>query len=368
MSKIHPQVLDCLRLGVCQLWASDRIPPSAAVNETVKLIRKSGHERAAGFANAVLRSLCKQDVWPEPPREPFDLYCSLKYNMPLWMVRRFQELLGTEAEIFFQSVNRQPPVTLHFDPSKTNKTWLRNELESAGCRVNEHPHWPHCLQSDSAAGLEEWPVWKSGAVWVADAAAALAVEAAGIKPGMRVLDACAAPGGKTLLIAAALQSKGHITACDIIDRKLDALRQVVARTGTENIGVVKQDALEFHIGWENSFDAVICDLPCSGLGVMAKKPDIREKTEKQIAALPDKQKAMLNNLSLYVKPGGKLLYATCTLLPDENEHVAAHFRKNNPEFTPKFFFNRFGQASQLTLWPHRHHTDGFYFALWEKSL
>jgi 16S rRNA (cytosine967-C5)-methyltransferase len=368
IAKMHPQVLDCLRLGVGQLWASDSIPPSAAVNETVKLIRKAGHERAAGFANAVLRSLCGSDAWPELPRDPADRYFSLKYNLPVWMVRRFQELLGTEAEAFFQSVNRKMPVTLHFDPLKTNKDELRLALESAGHSVREHSLWRHCLQIESTAGLEEWQIWKEGAVWVADTAAALTVSAAGLQPGMRVLDACAAPGGKTLLLAAALKGTGDITACDIYDHKLEAMRQTVARVGLQNISIIKQDALLFRSDWENQFDVVFCDLPCSGLGVMAKKPDIREKTEESIAAIPDTQKAMLNNLCRYVKPGGKLLYATCTLLPEENEGVAEHFGKHNRAFTPKDFTNGIGRGSQMTLWPHRRDTDGFYFALWEKSV
>ena len=366
LHKIQPQVLDCLRLGLCQLWASNSIPPSAAVNETVKAIRASAGARAAGFANALLRAFANTEVWPEPPRQPPEQYHSIRYNLPVWMVERFQSLLGGQTEDFFASVNRQPPLTLQFNPAKTNGAALRKELEAQGLEPQDHPLWPHCLQVENAAGLDGWPCWTSGAVWVADVAAALAVQAAGAGPGMRVLDACAAPGGKTLLLASAMEGRGHITACDIHDHKLEALRHTVERAGETCVEVCRQDALSFQPQWAQRFDLVFCDLPCSGLGVMAKKPDIRDKTAEQAAALPDIQKSMLANLGRYTKPGGRLLYATCTLLPEENEDVARHFTRQNPDFQPKT--QEAGQDWQTTLWPHLHNTDGFYFALWEKSL
>ncbi len=358
LSKVQPQVLDSLRLAVYQLWASDSIPVSAAVNEAVKQIKKSAGPRAAGYANALLRALANSD-WALPPREPFDSFLAVRYSLPDWLAARFVAQLGEpEAEALCACMNTPPPVTLNFNPHRTDKEALRAALVDMGLEPRDHALWPHCIQLAGAARLDDIPQWRSGEVWVADPAASLAVAAAQPQPGMVVLDACAAPGGKTLACAAHLNGQGSITACDIAPRRVDDLKVAVARAGYAHVDVQTRDAGVFEPAWQDAFDLVIADLPCSGLGVLAKKPDIRNRTEAEIAHLPALQLSLLDNLCRYVKPGGRLLYITCTLLVEENEGVADAFSQTHDDYS---------RLAWNTLWPHRHQTDGFFYALWEKK-
>ncbi|MCL2545567.1 MAG: 16S rRNA (cytosine(967)-C(5))-methyltransferase RsmB [Oscillospiraceae bacterium] len=367
LAKIEPRVLNCLRLGVYQLFASETIPPSAAVNETVNLVRGCGaSQRAVNFANAVMRNFTRdENPWALPPREPFDEYCAVRYSLPKWMIQCFIARLGeAAAEALCQAFHSQPPTTLQF--MDVNKEELRAQLMEAGLVVSDSQLWYECLQVNSAARLTSLSAWRDGHIWVADVGAMLAIEAGGVQPGMKILDACAAPGGKTFALARALNGTGHITACDVQANKVKALQAAVKHMKLDNVDVCRQNAKVFVPQWENAFDLVVCDLPCSGLGVIAKKPDIRWKEEHDIAHLPAMQADMLSNLSRYVKPGGKLLYVTCTLLEEENEKVAENFTRKHLEFVPKNFECLGQTASSVTLWPHIHGIDGFFFASWEK--
>ena len=333
LNKIEPNVLDALRLGTIQLYMSNNIPKSAAVNETVKLVP----QRAKRFTNAVMRRLSESDF-----ELPDDL--PTRYSMPKWFIDELSERLNeTECEELCSKLNSIPKTTVQF--VSIEKEALRVEMQRFGITVTDHELYEECLQIDSAAKLTELPSWKENNLWVSDVGAMLAIEAAEISPGMRILDACAAPGGKTLAILRKLQNKGEVIACDIDEEKVNRLKKRVP------CEVRLQSALDFKPEWENSFDVVVCDLPCSGMGIIAKKPDIRNKSREDIAHLPQMQLKMLQNLMRYVKPGGKLLYITCTLVKAENEDVMAQLTQ---EFTSK------------TLWPHKYNTDGFFYAITTK--
>ena len=199
--------------------------------------------------------------------------------------------------------------------------------------------------------------------FVQDAAARCVTLAAWIAPGMRVLDVCAAPGGKSFSAAFAMRGEGEIVACDLHENKLKRIRTGAERLGLACIDTETADGRVFRPAWEGAFDAVLCDVPCSGLGIIRKKPDVRYKDPSTLSALPPIQRAILANAARYVRPGGVLLYSTCTVLPEENEGVTDAFLSENDHFAYESFPLPVGPADgRVTLWPQRHGTDGFYFA------
>ena len=212
--------------------------------------------------------------------------------------------------------------------------------------------------------LECLESFREGLFQVQDAAARLAVLAAGARPGMEVLDCCAAPGGKSFQLALEMGGEGSVLACDLHENKLGRLERGAARLGLENITVRAMDARQFDPALEGRFDLVLADVPCSGLGIIRKKPDIRYKAPKPLGALPAIQLEILSNVARYVRPGGCLLYATCTVLRRENGDVIEAFLRRSPQFRPeRFTLPGLGECpGELTLWPHRHGTDGFFMA------
>lgn len=245
-------------------------------------------------------------------------------------------------------------------------------LAASGVAAAPHPWLPGCLVLTGTGNLEALPAFQEGLFYVQDAAARLAVVAAAPAPGMRVLDACAAPGGKSFACAIAMEGKGEVVSCDIHPHKETLIRAGADRLGLSIITPATQDAKEYREDWREGFDLVLADVPCSGLGIIRKKPDIRYKDPAPLAGLPAVQQAILENVSRYVRPGGVLLYATCTLLRRENEAVVEAFLDRHHNFTPEAL-ELPGPVGALptgmaTLWPHRHGTDGFFFAKMRKDL
>ena len=238
------------------------------------------------------------------------------------------------------------------------------ELEAAGLTVTPHPAFPEillCSGGDAAA----LPAFAEGRVTVQDAASALAAFVADPKPGTTVLDCCAAPGGKSFAMAERMQGKGSLTSCDIYEHKLKRIREGAARLGLPNIRTELQDASAFRKEWAESADTVLCDVPCSGLGIIRKKPETRYKDPDEIAQLPALQSAILENCARYVKPGGTLVYSTCTILQRENEDVVRAFLTAHPEFEAAGWSHPVcGERADgmVTLLPPEHDTDGFFIA------
>ncbi len=349
LGRLEPQALDILRLGAYQLLFLDRVPKSAAVNEAVEQAKRAC-PRASGLANAVLRKLAALDERPEPPRG--GRYISIKYSLSPWLAERMRCLLGDEgAEAFAKACNEVPPVTLHRNPLKPF---------DASCARGLEPHRWLDGAFEYRGELEGLEPLRSGHLLIADAAAELAVRALAPGPGERVWDVCAAPGGKSLLAAFKMDNRGYILSTDISDKKLGLLRRSAELYGASIIETDGADARAYEP--DGLFDAVLCDVPCSGFGVLRKKPDIRCKTEGDIAGLPDIQLAILKNASRFVAPGGRLLYSTCTVLPEENSGVCGDFLRDNPGFVREGFTLPCADApdGEITLWPHVHGTDGFY--------
>ena len=368
LSKVEPKVLDILRISAYQLLFLQKIPASAAVNEAVKLCRALGFARAAGYVNAVLRKIAAAPVIPELRGDPAERL-SVRYSHPLWMVRSLLARLDeAETEHYLRLDNLPAPATLQVNTLKTTAEALETALAAEGFAVDRHPFLPDCL---TAAGGDviRTAAFRDGLFYIQDAAAKFAVAVAGPKPAQKILDVCAAPGGKSFAAAILAEGRADITACDIHENKLKRIRAGAERLGLQ-ITTVAADARENRPEWNGRFDLVIADVPCSGLGVIRKKPDIRYKDPSEFAALPEIQCGILRNASRYVKLGGTLLYSTCTIRAEENEAVVRCFLSENSAFAPEDDSTPWGDCSadgMIQLWPQRHGTDGFFVAKMRKS-
>ncbi len=361
---LQPPLLDILRIGAYQILFLDKVPDSAAVNESVELAKLSKRGQASGLVNAVLRKLSKnKDALPAIPDRDPERYLSIQYSHPKWLVRRLLPLLGREeAEAFLAANNGVAPMTVQVNALRTTVEDLSAELTAAGISVQ--PHWvPGCLELSGVGDLMALPAFREGRFLVQDPAARLVSLVAGITPGQRVLDVCAAPGGKSFSAAIAMEDRGSILSCDLHENKLKRIREGAERLGITCIQTEAADGRISRPEWVDTFDRVIVDAPCSGFGIIRKKPDTRYKQLDDLFALPVIQAGILENAATYVRPGGTLIYSTCTVLPEENQQVTDAFLAEHPEFSREAFTlpQPVGETDgQITLWPQRHGTDGFY--------
>lgn len=364
VDKLEPAVRNALRLGLYQLGFLDKIPAHAAVNESVSLAKKyARNPKAATLVNAVLRAFDREGQGGIP--QPEELW--IKYSHPEWLVKEFSHILPEgELEALLAADNAEPPTQAQVNPLRTTMDELCRELEAEGVTARAHPWLPNCLELEGLGNLERLPAFREGWFYIQDAAAKLSVLAAGPTPGMKVLDVCGAPGGKSFAAAIEMEDRGEVVSCDLHAHKIKLIRDGAERLGFTSIKAMEKDGRRFEPDWENGFDLVIVDAPCSGLGVIRKKPDIRYKDPEPLKGLPKIQKEILSNTARYVRPGGILLYSTCTLLPRENEEVVRGFLEARGDFKPEPFsmpgLEREGREGMVTLWPHRHNTDGFFIA------
>ena len=361
---MEPVVRNCLRMGLYQLGFMDRVPTHAAVNESVSLAkRQAKNPKAAGLVNAVLRTFEREKATGVP--QPEEL--SIRYSHPQWLVDEFlKSLPRDEVKHLLEADNGSAPTEAQVNTTKTTAEALREELSDGGVEVTPHPWLPDCLELENTGDLTALPAFQEGRFYIQDAAAKLAVMAAAPSPGARVLDACAAPGGKSFASAIAMGDKGEIISCDIHAHKMKLIAAGRDRLGLGCIRTELLDARTFRPEWERAFDVVMTDVPCSGVGVIRKKPDIRYKDPTPMEGLPQIQLDILSNAANYVRPGGTLLYATCTLLQRENQDVVRRFLEKAEDFSLEPFQlpEPIGRVNEgmLTLWPHRHGTDGFFIA------
>ena len=355
---------DILRIGAYQILFLDKVPDHAAVSESVELAKASKRSAASGLVNAVLRKLSKnKTTLPPLPCDALELL-SVKTSHPLWLTKRAVELLGyDEAEKFLSVNNEIAPVCVQLNPLKTTADALINELAGEGTEARRHPWVPDSLELFGTGDLTTLSAFYRGEFMVQDAAARLVSLVAPVEPGMKVLDVCSAPGGKAFSAAFAMRGKGRILACDLHENKLKRIRDGAARLGISNVETLASDGRRYRQEWDGAFDAVFCDVPCSGIGIIRKKPDIRYKDPAELGTLPGIQSAILSNAARYVKPGGVLVYSTCTVLPEENQSVTDAFLKDNDLFTYEpFCLPIENTPGFITLWPQKHGTDGFYIA------
>ncbi len=363
--RMKPVILCILRMGVYQLLFMDAVPESAVCNEAVKLAQKKGFTSLKGFVNGVLRNIARnKDAidYPDAEKDPV-LHDSVIYSMPRELVLHFRKYYPEQAEAIMRSFLSEKHTTVRINTSKISEEALQAELAGQAelTKLDPVPGLEKQENAYSISGFEklsELEAFRKGYLQVQDQASMQAVAQVDFHKGDTVLDICAAPGGKSMQAADNLckLGDGKITACDLSEKKTDLIAENTARCGFENVTVRVSDATVRSEDYVNYADVLIADLPCSGLGIIGRKADIKYRMScEQMQELVLLQQKILTTVSDYVKSGGTLLYATCTLNPDENENQAAWITKNLP----------FRLQMQHQIIPDAHH-DGFYFAVFTK--
>ena len=365
LSRLQPPLADILRIGSYHILFLYKLRDRAAVNESVELANKNGRGASSGIVKAVLRKLSLNKAQlPAIPERDETQALSIRYSHPKWLVRRLLALLGREeAEAFLAADNAVAPLTVQVNTLRTTAAALTARLADAGVTAAAHPWVPDCLELTGSGDLTELDAFREGLFFVQDPAAKLVSLIAAPQKGGRVIDVCAAPGGKSFGAAVAMGDEGEILACDLHENKLKRIEEGAARLGLKSIQTFAADGTVFRPEWADSADTVLVDAPCSGLGIIRKMPDVRYKSPDDLFTLTVAQAAILENAARYVRPGGVLLYSTCTILPEENGQVVDGFLAEHPDFSRETFALPAPvgeQPGELTLWPHRHGTDGFY--------
>lgn len=355
LQKMQPAVRDILRVCCAQLLFFDRVPAYSAVNEAVAECRKLA-PGAAGLVNAVCRRIASEGTADGPDGTEAERL-SVRYSHPLWFTERMLRVFGgpEECAAYLESNNGIPSISIRMNSLRKTCGDMFERAKLDGPDAGGAYHTP--VMTEAAADL-----LAGGWGYVQDTASALAVMAAGPTPGMTVIDACAAPGGKSFTACMLMKNEGVIRAFDISEKKIGAMREQAGRLGCSCIRAEKADSRMPLPLEDGSADLVMADVPCSGFGVIRKKPEIRYKTDKAVAGLPAIGSAILENVSRYVKKGGVLLFTTCTVLPEENEETASRFLDSHPEFAAEDFLLGGEKVSggMKTLYPHRDGTDGFF--------
>ena len=367
LRRMESKVVQALRLGLYQMLFLSKIPQSAAVNCSVELTRTHcKNPRAPGMVNAILRSLQRNlNQLPTIPQNDLAEYFSILYSHPVWLVEELLPLLGSEGTAeFLQANNSQPPMTAMVNTTKAAAQEATELLAEQGVEVTPHPWLENCLILNKTGNLERLDAYEQGLFYIQDPASRLMALASGAAPGMRVLDMCAAPGGKSFAAAIQMDNQGEVISCDLHPHKKKLIQAGADRLGLSIIKPMTADGKVRREEWVSAFGLVLVDAPCSGLGVIRKKPDIRYKDPKPLEDLPQVQQAILENAAGYVKPGGVLMYSTCTILPRENGEIVSAFLEKHPEFVREAFelpgaAGRV-EAGEITLWPQVHQTDGFF--------
>ncbi len=374
LQRMERVVLAALRVGAYQLLFLDSVPPWAAVSEMVEVVKGMGKEQAAGFVNAVLRAVAEggEGEFPDREEDPRG-YLSIAFSHPGWVVEDWLKRWGLqETERLCAANNLIPPLTIRVNTLRGEREELLGRLALEGRRAYPTPYSPWGLILEDEEGFTESELFKEGWFQVQDEGAQLVVMLLSPEPGERVLELCAAPGGKATHIAQMMRNKGEVVAVDISPQKLSLLRENCRRLGIINVKAERYDArgpLPFS---PESFDRVLVDAPCTGLGVLRRNPDgkwrVKEEDAKRLSEL---QFEILQEGARVLKKGGTLLYSTCTLTREENEGVVERLlEKDNfqllepPPFLPPSFFTPKGYFLSL---PHRHGTDGFFAAFLKKG-
>lgn len=355
LKKVAPFTLEVLRSAVYQIMFMDKVPDSAAVNEAVKLIKSSKESRNAGFANAVLRNILRNEITLPDGNDIHSL--SVRYSCPEWIIKSFITDYGVEtAEELLKESLKPAPVVIRVNTLKTDTESLKAELEKRGVPA-ETAGTENALILKKGIDAADFDLYKKGYFYAEDISSQTAVSVLNPKKGERVLDMCAAPGGKSFTMALLMENEGEIISCDLYEQRVGLIKSGAERLGIEIIKPMTADACVYN---ENlgEFDCILCDVPCSGLGVLRRKPDIKYKPESDFTDLAALQYKILENAARYLKKGGRILYSTCTLRREENEKLVNSFIME---------YNGFHKMYEHTYFPHIDKTDGFYCALLTKD-
>ena len=378
VNKQKPVIRTILRSSVYQLKYMDHVPDSAVCNEAVKLAGKKGFVNLKGFVNGVLRNISRNPDMVSYPDPSNEIAClSVRYSLPMWMVEKWISVYGKETvEKMGKAFLEERPVTVRRNTAVVSKEEFEKELEKDGVVYRRHPVLPYAYELTNYDYLAGLLAFQKGYFYIQDISSMLVGELADPKKGDRVIDVCAAPGGKALHVAEKLRGTGSVEARDLSLYKVGLITENIERSGLTNIHAVQKDATVCDADVKDAADLVIADLPCSGLGVLAKKTDLKYKaTEQSTKELAGLQREILKNAASYVRPGGTLIYSTCTINPAENIENVHWFLKEFPEFVLDPIADRLcstlqnsvEEAGCLQLLPGIHKSDGFFIARFGKK-
>ncbi len=375
VKKMKPVIRNIMRSAVYQMKYMDSVPVSAACNEAVKLAVRKGFGSLRGFVNGVLRNVARNLDQIEYPTEPLKRL-SIQYSMPEWILNLWLKEYDSDiVEQMLQAFQRETPLTIRCNLRMVTPKQLKEHLEAEGVTVKVHPYLEYAFHISGFDYLGDLESFQNGEFSVQDISSMLVSELAGPKEGDYVIDVCAAPGGKSLHMAEKLNGSGHVEARDLTEYKVGLIQENIERTGLSNVEAVQQDALIFDETSVGKADIVLADLPCSGLGVLAKKTDLKYKATKEGAdSLAKLQREMLKNVQAYVKDEGKLVYSTCTINPAENMDNVHWFLNEYPEFELIDIHGSLCEELQkdvkengcIQLLPGVHQSDGFFLACMKK--
>ncbi len=368
IKKISKFILLILKLGIYQILFMDKIPDSALVNESVKLAKRYGHMSSAGFVNGLLRTVIKNKGQIPKPEDKYEALC-VKHSFPKWIVEKWCNDFGEEfAASLMESLNKDAFVNVRVNTLKADKKEIMSLFPDA--KEGNFSEFSLSLKGFDAVGSAEY---KNGLITVQNEAAMLASEVLSPNPGEIVMDMCAAPGGKSTHIAQLMKNKGRVLSFDLYEHKIELINENAKRLGADIIEASVKDASVFDKKYENFADKILVDAPCSGLGIIRKKPDIKwNRCENE--KFSDIQYKILTNAARYLKKGGELVYSTCTLNKEENEMVFEKFLKEHKDFLQVDISKYFSKSVKrdtlkegyVTLYPNIDGTDGFFISKMKK--
>lgn len=360
--KQKPVIRNILRMGVYQLLHMDSVPDSAVCNEAVKLAKKRGFSQLSGFVNGVLRNIARgreQIVWPDENRDLLTNW-EVTYSMPRWILEQWERAYGRErTRRILDAFGEQNPLTVRTNLNQISTEELVTKLEGEGVTVKRNMRLPYALELSGFDFLNGLESFLAGDFYIQDLSSMMVAHTADPKPGDYIIDVCAAPGGKSTHLAEMMRGTGMVEARDLTDYKVGLLEENIARHGLTNMKAICWDATVFDEASVEKADILICDLPCSGLGVMGKKTDIRYKmTPEKQGELVQLQREILRTVCSYVKRGGTLVYSTCTIHTGENEENVEWFLQEHSEFT---------LISREQMFPGDCGNDGFFIAKMKRN-
>lgn len=372
IEQIDENVLIILRLGIYQLMFCDRIPEHAVCSEAGEMCRRFAAAEAVAFVNAILREyIRKKDMTFLPEKKDgLTKYLSVRYSVPEWMISLWIKDYGEEkCQKILAALDGEPPyLTLRTNTLRAERGELLELLAENSVKARAHARIENAVELLQRISFEHIDAIAPGAFFVQDAASQIAVSALGAKPEERIIDVCAAPGSKSFGAALDMGNRGEVLSFDLHANKISLIKRGADALSISCIEARAGDASKPNEALFEYADRVICDVPCSGLGVIAKKPDIRYKDPEDIVRLPDIQKKIINNCAQYVKRGGILLYSTCTLRRAENEDVIEAFLSSHPDFALEpFEAGGYRSEGMLTLFPDKYVHDGFFVAKLRRS-
>lgn len=368
-SKAIPNLKNGLRVALYQIMFLDKIPDHAAVNEAVEFVKKLQGQKPADLTNAILRNIIrsKNAIRYPDPEEDLPGYIAAYYSHPSWMVKRYLARFGREeTEKLLEANNERPQLTLKLNTLKTNPEEFRKLLSAVGLKNSPGRYLHEYIRLHNLSNITQWKYFTEGYFDVQDESAGFACRILGAEPGMRVLDLCAAPGGKTSYIAALMKNKGTIITLDKYESRINILQKNIQRLGFENVKILEEDALSYNDS--EGFDRVLADVPCSGTGTLSKKPDIKWKKDLlDIRKSAQLQNEFIEKAASLVKPGGTLVYSTCSIEPEENFEIVNAFLQRHPEFSLKSAEGEVPLAvieehGCVQTFPHVHNVDGAFAA------